>query len=187
MLSDFQLIKLVKDGQTDAFKSLITKYKDKVFTVAYSYTSDYAESDDITQIVFLKVYTNLSKFEERAAFSTWLYRIAVNECFNSLKKRKKNTFSLESTIASKDDLYLKDMLADSSLDIENNLAKKEEFSKVRKALLELPKKYRMIVTLRDIEDLSYDEISKILKISDAKVKVWLFRARNKLKKILNKE
>ena len=65
MLSDLQLIKLAKEGQAEAFKSLITKYKDKVFSMAYSYTADYAESSDIAQIVFLKVFANLKNFQEK--------------------------------------------------------------------------------------------------------------------------
>ncbi|MCL2390845.1 MAG: sigma-70 family RNA polymerase sigma factor [Endomicrobia bacterium] len=184
MLSDIQLVKLAKEGHLNAFESLITKYKDKVFNIAFSFTSNYSESDDITQNVFLKVYSNLDSFEEKSAFSTWLYRISVNECYNGLKKRKKNTVSLETEVKNKDDISLKDVLADPNANVEQNSISAETQSMIRKALLELPEKYRMIVTLRDIEDISYEEIAQIMKISDAKVKVWLFRARNKLKSII---
>ncbi|MCL2485825.1 MAG: RNA polymerase sigma factor [Endomicrobia bacterium] len=184
MFSDIQLIKLTKDGHLNAFESIITKYKDKVFNIAFSFTSNYSESDDIAQNVFLKVYSNLDSFEEKSAFSTWLYRITVNECYNGLKKRKKNTISLETEVAGKEDISLKDVLADPKADLEKNSLSVETQNIIRKALQELPEKYRMIVTLRDIEDISYEEIAQIMKISDAKVKVWLFRARNKLKEII---
>jgi len=187
MFSDTQLVKLAKEGQLPAFESLITKYKDKVFNIAYSFTLNYSESDDIAQNVFVKVYLNLNFFEEKSAFSTWLYRITVNECFNGLKKRKKNAVSLETEVAGKDEVLLKDVLADPDADIEKKIISGETQKIIRQALLELPEKYRMIVTLRDIEDISYEDIAKIMKISDAKVKVWLFRARNKLKNILNKK
>ncbi|AKL98717.1 RNA polymerase sigma factor [Endomicrobium proavitum] len=188
MLNDTQLVRLAKEGQIAAFESLITKYKDKVFNIAFSYTANYAASDDIAQNVFVKVYLNLSSFQEKAAFSTWLYRITINECFNGLKKeRKKNTVSLESEISGQENILLKDTLADPNADIEQKFISSETQKLIRSALLKLSDKYRMILTLRDIEDISYEDIAKIMKISDAKVKVWLFRARRKLKTILDKK
>ncbi|MDR1696274.1 MAG: sigma-70 family RNA polymerase sigma factor [Endomicrobium sp.] len=184
MLSDIQLVKLAKDGHLNAFESIITRYKDKVFNIAFSFTSSHSESDDVAQNVFLKVYSNLNSFEEKSAFSTWLYRITVNECYNVLNKRKSNTVSIETELAGKDNLSLKEVLADPKSDVEQNFLSAETQSIIRKALLELPEKYRMIVTLRDIEDISYEEIAQIMEISDAKVKVWLFRARSRLKSII---
>ena len=185
MLDDSQLIKFAKEGKTEAFEAIIIKYKDRVYNMAFSFTASSAESDDIAQNVFLKIYSNLKNFEEKSAFSTWLYRIAVNECYNGLKRRKNNILSLDIEIGANNDNSLKDIIEDKNGNIEKALLSKETQLKVRKALLELPDKYRMIITLRDIEDISYEEISEIMKISQNKVKVWLFRARNKLKNILN--
>jgi len=185
MISDAQLVQLAKEGQTKAFEALVDKYKDKVFNIAYSFTSNYSESDDIAQNTFLKVYRNILNFKEESTFSTWLYRITVNECFNGLKGRVKNTISIETEISGSENVYLKDVLQDNLADVETQAITKEAQNTVRKALLKLPEKYRIILTLRDIENISYEEIAQILKISDAKVKVWLFRGRNKLKKILD--
>ena len=184
MISDVELVRLAKEGQISAFESLVEKYKDKVFNIAYSFTSNYTESDDIAQNVFLKVFRYLGNFKEDSAFSTWLYRIAVNECYNGLKGRTKNTISIETELPGGENVYLKDVLQDKSADIESLSESKEAQEKVRKALLKLPEKYRIILTLREIENISYEEIAQIMKISDAKVKVWLFRGRNKLKKLL---
>jgi len=185
MISDAQLVQLAKEGQIKAFESLVDKYKDRVFNIAFSFTSNFTESDDIAQNVFLKVYRNIGSFKEESAFSTWLYRIAVNECFNGIKSRTKNTISIETEIAGGENVFLKDILQDTKTDIEEQAIAKEAQNTVRKALLKLPEKYRIILTLREIENISYEEIAQIMKISDAKVKVWLFRGRNKLKKLLN--
>lgn len=186
MLDDLQLVKLAKDGKLEAFESLIIKYKDKVYNIAFSFTANHSESDDIAQNVFFKIYSNINSFEEKSAFSTWLYRITVNECYNGLKKRKKNILSLDAEIsADKDKSSLKDFVEDKNGDIEKEILTKELQLKVRKAVLMLPDKYRMIITLREMENISYEKISEIMNISQEKVKVWLFRARNKLKNILN--
>ncbi|MCL1901528.1 MAG: sigma-70 family RNA polymerase sigma factor [Endomicrobia bacterium] len=181
MLDDLQLIKLAKEGRLEAFEALMSKYKDRVYNIAFSFTANHSESDDISQNIFTKAYFNLKSFEEKAAFSTWLYRIAVNECYNGLKKRKNNILSLDVQICGGENASLKDTIEDKSVNVEDTALLKAMQLKIRKAILELPDKYRMIVTLRDIEDISYEEISEIMKISQNKVKVWLFRARTKLK------
>jgi RNA polymerase sigma factor, sigma-70 family len=184
MLDDLQLISFAREGRLEAFESLITKYKDKIYNIAYSYTANHSESDDITQNVFLKVYSNLDSFKGNSAFSTWLYRITVNECYNGLKKRKNNLLSLDAQIKETGEACLKDIIADSKSNAEETALKTETQIRIRKTVLSLPDKYRMIITLRDIEDIPYGEISKIMNISQDKVKVWLFRARNKLKENL---
>lgn len=185
MLEDQQLIKYAKNGKLEAFEALIIKYKDRVYNIAFSFTANHSESDDIAQNVFLKVYANLKSFEEKSAFSTWLYRITVNECYNGLKKRKNKTISLDIGINEDQNISLKDIIDDGKAGIEEGMLSQEVQKTVRAAVLQLPDKYKMIITLRDIEDMPYEEISEIMKISQNKVKVWLFRARNRLRIILN--
>ncbi|MCL2334506.1 MAG: sigma-70 family RNA polymerase sigma factor [Endomicrobia bacterium] len=187
MLSDSELVRFSKDGRLEAFESLITKYKDRVYNIAFSFCANAAESDDIAQSVFVKAYANIGSFEEKAAFSTWLYRITVNECYTALKKRRTNVLSLDAEISNAEDISLADILADAKADIEKAMVSSETQNMMRKSITELPDKYRIILTLRDIEDMSYEEISRIMKISQDKVKVWLFRARNKLKQIIEKK
>jgi RNA polymerase sigma-70 factor (ECF subfamily) len=185
MLDDLQLIKFVKEGRLEAFEALMSKYKDRVYNIVFSFTAKHSESDDISQNIFLKVYSNLKSFKEKSSFTTWLYRIAVNECYNGLKKRKNNILSLDAEIGKNENNSLKDIIEDKKSNIEEAALSKEIQLKIRKAILELPDKYRMIITLREIEDMPYEEISEIMQISQNKVKVWLFRARNKLKNNLN--
>lgn len=184
MLGDLELVKLVKDGSLEAFEALISKYKDRVYNIAFSFTANHSDSDDITQNVFLKIYLNLNCFEEKSAFSTWLYRITVNECYSGLKKRKNNMISLDTRDGKNENGSLKDTIEDKNDDIEKGLISKEIQTEIRKAILELPEKYRIIITLKDIENMTYEEISRIMDISTNKVKIWLFRSRNRLKNIL---
>jgi len=187
MLSDIELVRFSKDGRAEAFESLIAKYKDRVYNIVFSFCANAAESDDIAQSVFVKAYANIRSFEEKAAFSTWLYRITVNECYTALKKKRANVLSLDAEIANAEDLSLADVLADAKADIEKALLSSETQNTIRACIVLLPEKYRIIITLRDIEDMSYEEISRIMKISQDKVKVWLFRARNKLKELIEKK
>jgi RNA polymerase sigma-70 factor (ECF subfamily) len=187
MFGDSQLIELTKQGRPEAYKALISKYKDRVYNIAYSFTANSEESEDIAQKTFLKAYSNLGSFLKKSAFSTWLYRIAVNECYTALSRRKTNTADLDAPVNGDEALYLKDLIEDKNTGTENILLSKEAQALVRKCINGLPDKYKAVITLREIEDISYEEIAEILKISLSKVKIRLFRARSKLKEILKKE
>lgn len=187
MLTDSYLIHLIKKGHIEAFESLITRYKDRVYNIIYSFTSNAEESNDIAQIVFLKVYSNIKNFKGESAFSTWLYRITVNECYTNFKRKKFNMIELDAEIGNSEGRTLKDILADESMDTEKLLLSKEAQNEVRECINLLNNNYRMIIVLREIENFSYEDIAKIMKISQNKVKVWLFRARTKLKEELKKK
>ncbi|MDR1942412.1 MAG: sigma-70 family RNA polymerase sigma factor [Endomicrobium sp.] len=187
MFDDLQLIELTKQGHLKAYKSLISKYKDRIYNIAFSFTANADESEDIAQKVFLKAYSNLNSFLKKSAFSTWLYRIAVNECCSALSRKKHNAADLDAPIGQEESLYLKDLIEDKTLCAENILLSKEMQTLIRKCISALPDKYKAVITLREMEDISYKEIADILKISRQKVKIRLFRARNKLKEIIKKE
>lgn len=181
MISENDLISSAAKGSHSSFEQLVSKYKSAVFNVIYSVCGNTQEADDIAQEVFLKTYFSLASFRGDSKFSTWLYRITVNECLDTMKKKKHNTTSIDDTEQA---LPLINVLADPSASIEKQMLRNEETKLVRKQILSLPRQYRVIITLKDIENLSYSEISQVMKISLDKVKVWLFRARQKLKEKL---
>lgn len=181
MEDDFELLAKSKRGDEQAFALLVRKYKMAVFNTIYSIIGDAREADDIAQEVFLKVYTRAGSFQRKSSFSTWLYRITVNRCIDELRRRKNRTISLETEFAEEEKLKLKDVLASKERDITEEWRKKELEAIIQKAINSLPERERIIITLKEIENLSYKEISRIMKISLAKVKIWLFRARQKLK------
>jgi len=183
-MDDSQLVKFAKEGRLEAFKSLTAKYKDKIYNIAFSFTANAHDSADIAQNVFLKVFFNLNSFEEKSAFSTWLYRIAVNECCDALKKRRPQTLSLDQEIKNAQGLFLADILEDKSPGAEKILLDAETQNFVRRCLGKLAEKYKTVLILIDIEDLSYEEAAQVLKINVNALKVRLFRARAKLKDII---
>jgi len=185
MEEDFKLLARFKKGDQQAFELLVRKYKMVVFNTVYSIMGNTQEADDIAQEVFLKVYTKAGSFKGESSFSTWLYRITVNRCLDELRKRKIKIISYETEFSQDEKLRLKDVLASREEDITEDLRKKELQDVIQKAMNSLPEKDRIILTLKEIEGLSYNEISKVMKISLGKVKIWLFRARQKLKEKLS--
>jgi len=181
MEEDFELLAKFKKGDQQAFELLVRKYKMTVYNTIYSIMGNAQEADDIAQEVFLKVYTKADSFKGESSFSTWLYRITVNRCVDELRRRKNKIISYETEFNQEEKLKLKDVLASRENDITEKLRRKELQDIIQKAMNSLPEKYRIILTLKEIEGLSYKEISQIMKISLAKVKIWLFRARQKLK------
>jgi len=181
MEEDFELLAKFKKGDEQAFELLMRKYKMAVFNIIYSIIGDADEADDIAQEVFLKVYTKAGSFKWKSSFPTWLYRITVNRCLDELRKRKDKFISLETEFDQDEELKLKDVLASKEEDVTEKLRRKELEDIIQKAMNSLPQRDRIILTLKEIEGLSYKEISQIMKISHGKVKTWLFRARQKLK------
>jgi len=185
MEEDPKLVARFKKGDQHAFELLVRKHKMAVFNTIYSIMGNTQEADDIAQEVFLKVYTKAGSFRGESSFSTWLYRIVVNNCLDELRKRKNKIISYETEFNQEEKLKLKDILARREEDIIEDLRKKELQDIVQKAMNSLPEKDRIVLTLKEIEGLSYNEISQIMKISLGKVKIWLFRARQKLREKLS--
>jgi RNA polymerase sigma-70 factor (ECF subfamily) len=176
-MEENRLVERSKQGDEEAFGVLVKKYKTKVFNLAYSFTRDRETADDLAQEVFIKVYYALEKFKFKSSFGTWLYRIAVNHIKDHLRKHaKERHVSL-------------DVLGREPSQQENEIQKKEKVQQTadRKKLLyqalqSLPKKHQIILTLRDIQGHSYEEIAGILKLSAGTVDSRLHRARKMLRK-----
>ena len=178
-MDDQQLVRLAQDGRQEAFAELVSKYQSKVFSMAMSFIRNREAADDAAQEVFLKAYLALPKFHMKSEFGTWLYRIAINHIKDVLRKRGRAK-----------EVPLDDVREVSVTD-ENGLetAEKERETEARRSLVQrlvqtLPEKYRAILTLRDIQGLSYDEISQVLHLSPGTVDSRLHRARRMLRRDL---
>jgi len=176
-MDETRLIERSKQGDEDAFAVLVNNYKTKVFNLAYSFTRDRETADDLTQEVFIKVYYALEKFQFKSKFGTWLYRIAVNHIKDHLRKSGKEQH-----------LSIDRLSREPSLP-ENEIQKKEReqeaFDRKKllyRALRTLPEKHQIILTLRDVQGHSYEEIASILKLSPGTVDSRLHRARRMLRK-----
>ncbi len=179
-MDEKKLIKRIKSGDRYAFDELVREYQTKVIHIAYAMLSDYEEANDAAQETFVKVYRFVDNFRHDSSLSTWIYRITKNVCLDFLRKRKEATISIDEE--NEDGKRIE--IEDSSKTPEKIAEENERRKLLRKALAELDDNSRMMITLYELEGMSYDEIADILKIPVGTVKSRLNRAREKLKKIL---
>ncbi len=179
-MEEKEIVRLAQQRNEEAFTMLVRSYQNKVFGLAVNLVHNRETADDLVQEIFLKVYFSLPKFRFESEFGTWLYQIAINHIRDYLRKHKKE----------EKDLRLEDIPEPSSPEeeISLNMAAKHEEERLKvllkQKLEEMPEKYRLILSLRDIQGLSYEEIGKILKLSPGTVDSRLFRARRFLRKKL---
>ena len=171
-------------GDSDAFSALICRVQNKAYSIAFRYMNSDYDARDMMQESFIKMYRNLYKFNFESSFDTWYFRILINCCLDELRKRKnKESYSLDIIPDGKDEPMAVD-IPDESPGPEAELISKERQKLVREAILALPEDHRNIIILRELEQLSYDEIGQALDLDPGTVKSRLSRARQKLKQII---
>ena len=183
-LTDEQLIRKFQDGDVGAYNQIVYRYKDRLLNFIYRFLNDLDRSEDLVQDTLLKLYTHKDSYKEIAKFSTWLYTIAANLSRTELRKNKRRkTFSVTELSHDDREFIIK------STDVgpgEENISKNFE-KNVQRALAELPDDFKTIIILRDIQELSYDEISKIVEVPLGTVKSRINRGRVKLQQLLKKK
>ena len=179
-----KMVKLAQNGDSAAFGKLIESHERFVYNVVYRMLTNHEDAKDISQEVFLKAYRYLGKFDGKASFSTWLYRIAVNTSIDELRKRKcHETVSLEKETDSGEGIQKKEY-ADNSAGVEEQVIVKESIASIKRAMENLSSEHKVIINLRDFQGLSYTEISEITQTSLGTVKSRLARARKALKDLI---
>ena len=183
-LTDEQLIKKFQDGDVGAYNQIVTRYKDRLLNFIYRFLNDLDRSEDLVQDTLLKLYTHKDSYKEIAKFSTWLYTIAANLARTELRKiKRRKTFSI--TELSHND---REFIIESTDVVPGQEVFSQNFEKnVQRALAELPDDFKTIIILRDIQELSYDEISKIVEVPLGTVKSRINRGRVKLQQLLKKK
>lgn len=175
-MEEKELVRLAREGSQEAFEELVKKYQSKVFSMALSFTRNREAADDLAQEVFLKAYLALPRFQGKSEFGTWLYRISVNHIKDFLRKKgRAKEVSLEDV--GEISLSDRDQADKAVLEAEAEARR----GLVRRSVERLPDKYRVILTLRDIQGLPYDEISRVLRLSPGTVDSRLHRARKILR------
>ncbi|WP_048601019.1 RNA polymerase sigma factor SigW [Rubeoparvulum massiliense] len=177
-----QLIQSAKDGDQVAFKELVEIYKDKVFQLAYRMLNNRHDAEDIGQETFLRVYANLSRYDGEHKVSTWIYRIATNLCIDRLRKKKPSVHLDASQGEEGLDWYSR--LVSNERTPEQQTLTTELQGMVQEAISQLPDKYRMVIILRYIDDLSLQEISDVLNLPVSTIKTRIHRGREALRKKL---
>jgi RNA polymerase sigma-70 factor, ECF subfamily len=181
-----RLAQLSRSGDRRAFEELVDMYKDKIYHLAYRMLSQSGESEDVVQETFLRVYMNLDRYDENQKFSTWIYRIATNLCIDRLRKRKPN-YSLDAEMPDGEGSDWYSMLPSDQETPEEELVLSETQQQIRKAIDALPEKYKSVVILRYLHDMSLQEIGDVLKMPVTTVKTRVHRGREYLRKKLEPE
>ncbi len=181
--NDSELINKAKTGDAKAYEGLLKKYKNSVYNLVYRMVRDVQEAEDLTQEAFIKAFNSLASFNEEYAFSTWLYKIATNNCIDFFRKRKLQTYSLDKPIQYKDS-EIQHEIPDPDLNPEKSILARERSNMIQEAIQTLPEKYYTAIVLRHNDEKSYEEIAEILDLPLGTVKARIFRAREMLNKVL---
>jgi RNA polymerase sigma-70 factor (ECF subfamily) len=179
------LVTAAKGGNAAAFEELVNRYERKIFRLTMNITRNHEDAEDAMQDAFMKAYSHLGTFEEGSRFYTWLVRIAANEALMRLRKRRPNVFSLDEPIGGEEEAVPRD-IQDWGPSPEQRYARSEMREILNQVIDELEADFRVVLVLRDIEELSTEETAATLGISVPAVKSRLLRARLKLRKKLDR-
>jgi RNA polymerase sigma-70 factor, ECF subfamily len=177
-------IKQVIKGDQDAFGDIVEIYKNSIFQLGYRMLGNRHEAEDIAQEAFIRAYVNINSFNQDMKFSTWLFRIATNLCIDRIRKKKPDYY-LDAEVSGTDGLTMYSQLPSNSPLPENEVESLELQETVQKEILKLPEKYRSVIVLKYIEELSLNEISEILDMPLGTVKTRIHRGREALRKQLS--
>ncbi|MCR2823756.1 RNA polymerase sigma factor SigW [Lederbergia panacisoli] len=179
-----QRIRDVLKGDQEAFGEIVELFKDKVFQLCYRMLGNRHEAEDIAQEAFVRAYVNIHSFNQGRKFSTWLYRIATNLCIDRIRKKKPDYF-LDAELAGTEGLTMYSQIAAEGKSPDSEVETMELQEIVQREILRLPDKYRVVIVLRYIDDLSLNEISEVLEMPLGTVKTRIHRGREALRKQLN--
>ena len=182
-IEDDRLVAKAVQGQENYYKKLVDKYNRPIYFHIRKMIKEQELVEDLVQEVFIKAFKNLATYSNKYAFSTWLYRIATNHTIDYLRKKKLPTFSISDPIKTKDG-EVEVQLPDTSFATDAPIIKSERKAIVQEAIANLPEKYRKVIRMRHMDELSYDEIADELNIPLGTVKAHIFRARELLYKAL---
>jgi RNA polymerase sigma-70 factor (ECF subfamily) len=176
-MTESQLVARAQDGELPAFEELVQKYQREVYGLACRIVSDSEEAKDLTQQAFLQAFVHIKGFRQDAQFRTWLFRIAINQCYNYLKSRKR--FG--------DPVDVDDMIIVGHDSPESDLVSQDNRQRLYAALERLPAKQRAVITLKVEQGLSYQEISQVLGGTAGAARVNYCQALKTLKKFFHSE
>lgn len=171
--TDEQIINSILEGNTELFEILIRRYNQQLFRIIRGYLTNKQDIEDVMQTSYMKAFENLNQFRGEARFSTWLIRIAINETLKKKKGRDDISDLVSVRIAHKQDPV--------TCTPETNLIQEDMNEHLEKAIDKLPSKYRSVIIMREIEQLSTKETARIMNVSPSNVKVRLHRAKKMLR------
>jgi RNA polymerase sigma factor (sigma-70 family) len=175
-VDDFKLVQSAIDGNEKAYTMLLSRYRNSVFHAMYKMVNNRDDADDLTIEAFGKAFRKLPTYAPNYAFSTWLFKIAINNCIDHIRKKRLLTLSMDDTIMDSDREYSHN-IRDYQPDPEQMMMHEQKLSHVRRLVQNMNIKYRTMIELRYYEELSYEEIAQELGLPLGTVKAQLFRAK----------
>lgn len=184
---DRKLVALAKEGKREAFRELFQHYNRRAFSIAIGVVKNEQDALDIVQDAFVKVHKHIANFQGSSSFYTWLYRIVMNLSIDHIRKRKRArnidvTERVGAAAAGESSHALAPRLANASPS--KNVERSELIVQLQAAMAELPEHHRAVITLREVEGLSYEEMAEILEVPKGTIMSRLFHARRKLQQSL---
>ncbi len=191
MMLDESLVERFKSGDESAFPEVIKRYRDRIYGRVYRMLKNHDDAEEVTQDTFIRAHRNLDKFRGEASLSTWLHQIATNLAHNRYwywwRRRRDRSFSLDQPLGDDSDATVHDVIADTTDGPGQETLTRELVNKVTECIDLLPAAHRDILVMRVQKNMSYEEISVILKINIGTVKSRIARARDSLRELMGTE
>jgi RNA polymerase sigma-70 factor, ECF subfamily len=182
---DRELVTRCQNGEERAFEELVRKYQQTVCNLIYHSIGNRLDVEDVAQKVFSKIYFSLPKFDNRRPFFPWLYRIAVNQCYDELRKLKRRRILTFTDLSLETEGIEKLM----SRDVEGAIApedRQELHALLHRMLDQLPRQQKTAIVLRDLESIPYEKMAEIMECSEQAARLKVFRARGRLRELIEK-
>lgn len=183
---DRQWVERCQEGDDRAFESLIQKYQQSIFSLVYHHMGNSDEVEDIVQNIFTKLYFSLPKFDNRRPFYPWLYRIAVNQCYDELRRARRRRVLTFSELNLEAVESIENLMHQTKISAPSPESRRELHALLHEILNQLPEKQRTAVALRDLEQVPYPRIAEILNCSEQAARLKVFRARSRLRALMLK-
>ena len=181
---DLELVAKAKAGDQNAFSKLMARYRDSIFFMVLKMVHNRDDAEDLTIEAFGKAFNNINNYSADFAFSTWLFKIATNNSIDFIRKKRLVTTPIDRTTTTEDGETTPIAVRDHSPDPEEAVIKEQRAQKIRGAIEQLSPKYRSLIELRYLDELSYEEIAEKLDLPLGTVKAQLFRAKDMLYNML---
>ncbi len=176
-VDDFRLVQSAIDGDQKAYAQLLNRYRNSVFHTMYKMVNNRDDADDLTMEAFGKAFRKLPTYAPNYAFSTWLFKIAINNCIDHIRKKRLQTLSMDDVIAPGSEREFSHNVRNYEPDPEHMMIHDQKIAHVRRVVEKMNTKYRTMIELRFYEELSYEEIAQELNLPLGTVKAQLFRAK----------
>jgi RNA polymerase sigma-70 factor, ECF subfamily len=183
---DRDLVARCRNGDPLAFEELVRKHQQMVLNLAYHYLGYQNDIEDVAQKIFTKVYFSLPKFDTRRPFFPWLYRIAINQCYDELRRLRRLKIRTFSELSFEETNSVENLISHQDAAPAQDENRKEMVALLYRMLDQLPEQQRLAVVLRDIEDMPYSQMAEKLECTEQAARLKVFRARSRLKTLVEK-